>query len=816
MNTLPIDNLLPEILKKIQHHQSLVIQASPGSGKTTRIPPALLHSKILQENQEVWVLVPRRLAAKFAALRVAQELGEEVGEQVGYHFRFEKRIGPKTRLKFFTEGMLLRLLAEDPLAFKAGIIILDEFHERHLHTDLALSYLVHLQKTKRPDLKLLILSATLDEKPLLSFLPNSYSLRLETALYETRLTYLSKTSDEPLDKLIKKAVLEALKIEQGKDLLVFLPGMSEIRKCQEILEREVKSEPLDILPLHGDLAKETQALIFEPGKRRKIILSTNIAESSLTLENVNIVIDSGLRREASFSWWTGLAQLQTKNISQASAIQRCGRSSRTSAGYCFRLYTLGQFQAWPAYDTAEIEKTDLSQSILELKNLGLQNLHEHFWFKSPPAVALQHATELLFYLGALSENNISSALTSTGRQMARIPLSPRLSRLMLTAQEEGITEKAALIAASLSEGFLTDLDIFSIFERRLPENVEKVKTRIIENVKIKPEKNPGRGRAFQNTPQDIAKLRHCLLSAFPDHVAQKRKTNSEPGQNIALNFCNGGSALAPRHLLTQSHDFFIVLEAQENRDRVQVKSLCVLEEEDLLSQETWLHEKTILTWDTKSLGVSQKSGFYYGDLILNEQWGTPSSIQEAQKIFLEKVFQLSKPEQSLDIHQFIEKASRFEDKIQLENLLGRLEVFFDKKISTISFKELENILEGVYQLKQVQDLPFSKRLMHWVSPQKQLEFDQKVPLYWEKDRKKKFKIHYRLGQAPYLEARLQDFWGIQETPKIKQGEIALTLHLLAPNGRPLQVTQDLKSFWEKTYPDLKKQLSRRYPKHPWP
>ncbi len=811
MNILPIDNLIPEILKQLETYSNLILQASPGSGKTTRVPPALLKSKIIKPNQEIWVLVPRRLAAKFAALRVANELGEEVGKQVGYHFRFEKMTGLQTRLKFFTEGMLLRLLKDDPLALKVDLIILDEFHERHLHSDLALSYLKHLQKTKRPDLKLVIMSATLDEKPLLTFLPNAALLKLEAPLFATQLTYLSKISEEPLEKLIKKTVFEALKIEKGKDILVFLPGMSEIRKCQEVLQNEIKSEKLNILPLHGDLSKEIQALIFKPSTQRKIILSTNIAESSLTLENVNIVIDSGLKREASFSWWTGLAQLQTKNISQASAIQRMGRSSRTSEGYCFRLYSLAQFQTWPAYDSPEIEKADLSQSLLELKNLALKNLDDSFWFKTPPRKALEHASKLLFDLGALTHNDLSSDLTLVGSQMADIPLAPRLSKLLLMAEKEGVLEKAAIFAASLSEKFLPDLDIFSLFEKRLPENVEKVKKRILESLKVR-----NKGRSSLTTQEENAKLRLCLLSAFPDHVAQKRKASTEVGQKIALIFCNGGSGWTFRHPLTQTYDFFIVLDAQENRDQIQVQSLCSLEEEDLISQESWMKEQRLLTWDAKTKAVVQKSGLYYGELVLSEESGVPESLAEAQKLFIEKIFQVSSPDQTLEIHDFLEKASVLEDKSQIENSLARLEVFLNKKINSILFSDLNSILEGVYQAKQLENYPLSQRFIQIIEASKQFEFEKNVPLYWEKSAKQRFKIHYRLGQTPYLEAKLQEFWGISETPSINQGKTALLLHLLAPNRRPVQVTQELKSFWEKTYPTLKNQLSRRYPKHPWP
>jgi ATP-dependent helicase HrpB len=367
---LPIDHLIPDIRRNLESHASLILQASPGSGKTTRVPPGLLNES-WAVNKEIWVLVPRRLAAKMAALRVAEEMAEKVGQTVGYHFRFEKAIGPKTRLKFLTEGMFLKLAFGDPTLKNVAAVFLDEFHERHLHTDVALGYLQWLHGHGRPDLKVIVMSATLPAESLARFLAAPV-IRLETPLYPVSIIYQPISPTKRLEAAVRDAVSEALSKSRG-DILVFLPGVGDIVRCEETL-KTILREQVKILPLYADLSSEAQAEVFRPASKPKIILATNVAETSLTIDGVTTVIDSGLHRRSGFSWWSGISRLVTRPISKASAIQRAGRAGRTAPGQTLRLYSSSDFEGRPDYEIPEIQRSDLAETILQVMGLGIDDV----------------------------------------------------------------------------------------------------------------------------------------------------------------------------------------------------------------------------------------------------------------------------------------------------------------------------------------------------------------------------------------------------------------------------------------------------------
>ncbi len=807
--SLPVDSILSEVLGSLEKNQNLILKASAGSGKTTRVPPALLKSNLFSPQQEIWVLVPRRLAAKMAATRIAFEMGEVVGESVGYQFRFEKVIGKKTRLKLITEGMFLRLLMNQPTLPSVGLVILDEFHERHLHADVALSYLRFLQKTTRPDLKVLLMSATLETQAVSGFLGNTPVIELEAPCFPVEMKYFSFSSSVPLETRVYQAVSQALRDFKG-DILVFLPGMAEILKCQSALEKTLPPSA-QLLPLHGDLPKEEQNLIFEKTSHRKIILSTNIAESSLTLENVSTVIDSGLHRQASFSVWSGIPSLKTRPVSQASAIQRAGRAGRTAPGTCFRLYSESDFLGRPAFELPEILRSDLAQTLLELKMLGVKNLSTWEWYTPPSPSALQAAQNLLFHLGALDTPADESSLTTLGKEMAKIPLHPRLSRLVLKAQELKIIEEGCWLAALLSEDAVEDYYILNDIEnRRANENVRRVYQNLLSYFST----HVSSSRSVSDLNEKVAR---CLLAGFPDRVACHRAGTQE------LVFCEGGSGRSTEKQIFKSEKWCVVLKVQETqsqanfRTKVLVRTICPISEESLLEISSMLREKNELIWENKSQRVMRQTGLYYGTLAIEENLQPAQAEPEAVSLFIQSAFgwRLDSLNLPLTPSVFFEALSHYLNPQPLQETLARLQWMKPEIFQDFS-KTVRKLFDGLTSIKQLKELDLQNLPLALLSASEQHRIREELPTHIDLAGRKRVPVHYEFEKPPWIESRLQDFFGMKESLRLMNGKIPLTLHLLAPNRLPVQVTQDLAGFWQKTYPQLRPQLSRRYPKHKWP
>ncbi|MCA1634566.1 MAG: ATP-dependent helicase HrpB [Acidobacteria bacterium] len=451
MQSLPVDALLPEVVESLRRAPNLVIEAPPGAGKTTRVPAALLEAGLAGEG-EVWVLEPRRLAARLAARRVAEERGERVGETVGYQVRFDEVAGPRTRLRFLTEGVFTRRLLSDPLLARAGVVVLDEFHERHLQADLALALLKRLQDGTRNDLRIVAMSATLDPAPLALYLDDCPVLRSEGRRFEVEVAHLALNDERPLEVLVESAVRRLVAEGLEGDVLVFLPGAAEIRRAQGACASVAAEADLIVLPLHGEMPASEQDRAVSPAARRKLILSTNVAESSVTIEGVAAVIDSGLARVAGHSPWSGLPVLNVARVSRASAVQRAGRAGRTRAGRCLRLYTAQDFAARPAHEAPEIQRLDLAETVLELSAAGVGDLRGFDWFEAPSGPALDSAQELLQRLGALGElGDGGGELSALGRRLLRFPLHPRLARIVVEAEGRGVAREACAVAALVSE-----------------------------------------------------------------------------------------------------------------------------------------------------------------------------------------------------------------------------------------------------------------------------------------------------------------------------------------------------------------------------
>jgi ATP-dependent helicase HrpB len=742
---LPIDALLPDILKALEHGPNLVIEAPPGAGKTTRVPPVLLD----RGHGEILVLEPRRLAARLAARRVASELGERLGETVGYQVRFEDVSGPRTRLRFLTEGVLTRRLLSDPTLKGVGIVILDEFHERHIETDLALALLRRL-----PNIKLIVMSATLNAGPIAKYLGDCPILRSEGKLYDLAIEY-TPHSPAPLEQQVALALERLTDSGVKGDILVFLPGAAEIRRAARAVELLASRLGLLVLPLHGDLSPAEQDRAIAPADlskyRAKVILSTNVAESSVTIEGVTAVIDSGLARVAADSPWTGLPAVEVRRISQASATQRAGRAGRTAPGRVIRLYSAEDFHRRPAADVPEILRRELSQLVLQLRAMRITELQ---WLDRPPEGAFTAANTLLDRLGVTPE-------------MADLPLPPRLAKLVIEAKRRDVPEKGCAVAAVLSAGERGTSDLLALTESHWQLQTQRIFDQLRKRIG---------GRDSRST--DDASILQSILAAFPDRVARHRRDGE-------LLLSSGGSARFP-----DCHwDFLVAVDIEERRDQglPLVRLAAPIEPEWLLERAS---ERISLEWNRTAERVEQVTALVYDQLVIEEVHAPAVPSEEASGLLAQKALEAG--------------IGRFADPEAVEQVRSRAAfggitidpegVLLAQCEGCVSFAELEaaDFLTAIRPTRLSQAAP------------------ERIKLPVGRD----VKVHYEPGKPPWIESRLQDFFGMRESPKI--GGAPVVVHLLAPNHRPVQVTSDLAGFWERLYPQVRKELSRRYPKHKWP
>ena len=739
---LPIDALIPKIVESLQDSPNLVIEAAPGAGKTTRVPPALLQCG------GVLVLEPRRLAARMAARRVAQEMNESVGETVGYQVRFEEAASPRTRLRFLTEGVLTRRMISDPELRGVNVVILDEFHERHLETDLALALLRKLQKTNRPDLRIVVMSATLDAAPVSRFLGGCSALRSEGRLYPLEVTH-TPYSAAPLEEQVSSALGSV--IGEPGDVLVFLPGAAEIHRAARACEALARRHDLLITPLYGSLPAAEQDRAVEPARQRKVILSTNIAESSITIGGVRIVIDSGLARIATDSPWTGLPSLEVRRISKASAQQRAGRAGRTGPGRAIRLYTAEDYHRRADHDAPEILRRELSQMCLQLEAAGIHDpLKQLDWLDAPPDAALTAAETLLDRLNARG---------AEAEKLVRMPLHPRLARLVLSGGEPGCR-----VAALLSSGQrVQSSDLFHAMEERWDGQTKAVYDQI---------------RSFgHKRGKDDAELAQAVLAAFPDRVGRRRS-----GGTVLLS--NGTSAKMPN----PPGEFIVALDM----DTPLIRLACAIEPEWLLDRAI---ERNTLEWNRQAERVESVNALVYDQLVIEETRDTATDAG----FLAAKVI-----EAGLD---------RFIDRAELDSFLARVEFATGTAPGEPEIlKALTDLCDGLRSFADVEKaasglIPMLERQLH---------LNEDAPLTLKLPSGRQAKIHYERGKPPWVASRLQDFFGMKESPKIGRARIPLVIHLLAPNQRAVQTTTDLAGFWQRLYPQLRKELGRRYPRHKWP
>jgi len=778
--TLPVDAILPEIVDSLNRHPNLVIEAPPGAGKTTRVPPALLEIV----SGEIVVLEPRRIAARLAARRVAWELGEQPGESIGYQVRFEEAVGPQTRVRFVTEGILTRRLLTDPMLKGVDAVVLDEFHERHLESDFALALLKRLQRT-RPDLRIVVMSATLDAAPIAEFLGDAAGncpvIRSEGRLFPLSIRHLPY-SPAPVETQVRDALELLLREQHSGDILVFLPGVAEIRRAMRHCEAVARSADLLMLPLHGSLSPKEQDLAVSPASQRKLILATNVAESSVTVDGVTAVIDSGLARFATYSPWSGLPTLHVGRVSKASAKQRAGRAGRTAPGSVLRLYTEEDYFHRLDQDPPEIVRSDLSQLCLDLRAMNI-SVTQMNWLDAPPPAAIERAESLLDRLGAATDGVENTASKSMAQQLARCPLPPRLSRILVEAIKRGVGEDGCVAVALLGSGVqLAKNDLLAATESeqdyRTRQHIEQLR-RI--------------ARPTRQSRHDDDALLMSVLTGFPDRVAKLRS-----GNQVLLS--TGASAEIAGE--PPSYEFMVAVDAEDRKDKPLplIRMTARIEPEwliDLFPER--VRELSTVTWNRSAERVDAVSALLYDELIIQESRGAVPDMVAAADLLAQKAIEAG--------------VERFVDPDPLNEFIARVE-FAGFEVPDVA----QSLCELCMGLRSFADLKNAASTFVPMLQQKltNRRLDEIAPTRIALQKGRQTRVHYEQGRPPWIASRLQDFFGMRDTPRIGAAHTPVVIHLLAPNQRAVQTTTDLAGFWERLYPQVRRELMRRYPKHAWP
>ncbi|MDY0291881.1 MAG: ATP-dependent helicase HrpB [Desulfuromonadaceae bacterium] len=821
---LPVDAVIPHLQQALRTHTCALLQAEPGAGKTTRVPLALLHEPWLQ-GRRILMLEPRRLAAVHAARYMSKQLRERLGQTVGYTIRHERAVSASTRIEVITEGVLTRRLQHDPELEGVGLIIFDEFHERNIHSDLGLALSYEVQQGLRPELRLLLMSATLESTHIATQLDQCPVLHSAGRTYPVTIHYCGDSS-LALAQQVSGAVEQGLQ-HQG-DILVFLPGAGEIRRCQKLLRTQSWAQEVQILPLYGALSFEEQQRAILPGSRRKVVLATNIAETSLTIENIGVVVDSGLERQLLFDVARGMNSLPTRRIAQSSAIQRAGRGGRQRAGHCYRLWSEATQQSLAPHQCPEIMRSDLSALALELACWGVEDGSKLRWIDPPPAAHLNAAFALLHQLGAVDQER---CLTPLGRRMAQLPLHPRLARMVAgatTSAEQALACRLAIILEHPHQfrrnlhqsagGRTSSSDILDILEgwsgqmyesrRYGGKEIERSLAVLLRKLNL-----------AANVEAELAVDRigelgigELVLAAYPDRVAQRRGSKREE----YLLRSGGGARLSPRSNM-EAQEWLVALELERNQGagaHALIHMGSVVQIEQILrafpAETRWRHETF---WDADKQRVVARRCRRLGALILQEQ---PCAVEpeDALPLLLQQIRTrgletLGWNGASTDLYARISFVAQHHlvnawPPVTPEYLLAQLEDW------------LSPWLLGITSLQELQRLDLCPPLLALLSWSQQQQLDKLAPQKVKVPSGSHLRVDYADPHQPRLAVKLQELFGLRQSPRVGGGQVLLLLELLSPARRPIQTTTDLANFWDTTYTEVKKELKGRYPKHPWP
>lgn len=815
----PITPLLPQIRDALAVHPRLVLEAPPGAGKTTQVPLALLDAAWLA-GQKIVILEPRRIAARAAAQFMAQQLGEAVGETVGYRIRFESKVGAATRIEVVTEGILARLIQHDPELTGIGLIVFDEFHERHLAGDLGATLALDVQATLRPELRLLVMSATLDGERIAQWL-DAPRITSPGRSFPVRIEHPSARTQESVEHHLARIVRQALEENDG-DVLAFLPGQREIARTQAVLAQTLTRDDVEVLALHGELSLVEQQAALAPAEAgiRRIVLATNVAESSITLPGIRAVIDAGLAREPRFDPNSGFTRLETVGISQASADQRAGRAGRVAPGTAYRLWP--QSRRLEPTRAAEIAQTELSALALELAAWGVtaNRTAAMRWLDPPPAGALAQARELLARLGAI---DVDGRVTVLGRRMLELGASPRLAAAAWRAP----IELRALIA-----------DLLALMEARSPlrgtqSRSDDFRVRVAalhawrdrRGAAARGEVDTGALTAIEQASKgwrrrldvrtaasgmpDSHRVGELLLHAFPDRVARRDDNNP-----LRYTLANGRGARLHENTALHGEPWLVALDLRyDSRDSL-ILAAAPLDprvlERDYPAQFT--RERT-LRWNDERAAAEAFEEQRFGAIVL-ERRSVPVQPQDALPALLGAV-----RANGIDALPWSEPARRLRARMLALRAwmpeLGLADVSDVALLATLD-DWLAPYLDGKHRLDALKPEELSQALAARLDHEQRRVLDAQAPESLTVPSGQPRRLDYPDGESPLLAVKLQELFGLADTPRVGGGRIPVTLHLLSPAGRPIQVTQDLKGFWERTYPEVRKELKGRYPRHPWP
>ena len=824
---LPIDDVLPQLALTLANGKNAVLKAPTGAGKTTRVPPFLADLPWTR-GRSIVMLEPRRVAARAAAARIAEERSVSLGGDVGYAVRFEQRLSNQTRILVVTEGVFLRRLQSDPFLDGVAAVVFDEFHERSVNADLSLALVRQVQRETRPDLRIIVMSATLDSAPLTAFLGDCPSVESEGRLFPVSIEYAGPPGPPDLKGLpgaVRSAVSDLFHRTDG-DLLVFLPGVGEIRRCEDVLESFAANANAFVAPLYGDLPLEAQSAALRKGAQRKIVLATNVAETSVTVEGVTGVIDSGLARVMRFEPGVGLDRLILTRISRASAEQRKGRAGRTAPGVCLRLWTQRDEAAVPERELPEIRRIDLAGPLLELHQWGESDPRRFPWFEPPPDSALERAERLLEDLGAIQP---SGGITPLGRSLAQLPAHPRLARLLVAGAEFGVLDEASIAAALLSER-----DPFVDSRRRsarttAPSDVgEKVLALQAfrdghERFSDLGELHASSARSILRVADQLARvaadalstsrrtigvdlgLERAIFAAYPDRLARRRK----PGDRRALIVGGRGVVLSETSVVTDDELFVAVELAPSAGVEDLVTTASAVRREWI--PESALDTIDVASFDTEVQRVVARRQTRYRDLPLNDAAISSPDPTVVETALAEAAAKNLVAALGLNRDEIVRFRARLSWLREAMTELG-LPAIDDDAIRLL----LPTLCAGRKSFAELQAAPIVHLLEQCLSSTQRAALHREAPERLEVPTGSKITLQYEPGKAPVLAVRLQEMFGMTETPRIAGGRVPVLLHLLAPNYRPQQVTQDLRSFWENIYPKIRKELRMKYPKHAWP
>lgn len=833
---LPIYEIREALLDRLRAGRRLVLRAPTGSGKSTQVPQMLLDGGLLGDGIVI-VLQPRRLAARMLAKRVAQERGVPLGEEVGYQIRLDNVSGPKTRILYVTEGILLRRMLADPLLRGVAAVVFDEFHERHLFGDLSLAQALDLQDSRRPDLRLIVMSATLQGGALADYLAPCEVLESAGRTFPVEIEFLAREpQDEPIWERAAEAVARAFPSTPG-NALVFMPGAYEIQRCIQAIQHHLGAA-VPVLPLHGELPPDAQDAAVSAGGARRVIVSTNVAETSLTIQDVTLVVDAGLARVARFDPHRGINTLYIEKISHASAEQRAGRAGRTAPGRCLRLWTQRDHEQRPVAELPEIKRLDLAETVLTLKAAGVGDLRRYRWLEPPDARGLERAETLLRDLGALA----GDAITAIGRRMLSFPVHPRYARMFLAAEDLGCVRAAALIAAitqsrgmllradkrteeQREEAFGDGISDFQILMRAWAwADRQGYRVDACRRLAVHADAARQVGKLFEQflaiargerldvaaRPAEDDAIARCVLAGFADQVARRRSMGT-----LACDIVHGRRGLLARTSVAQGSRLIVAAEINdiEKRDGdAQVTLNLATEIEEAWLRELFpadLTERMEVCFDSTQNRVVERREKIFRDLVLESRDRDAEPSPAASACLAGEVLVGNLILRAWDdaAEQWIHRVNR---------LAGWMP---DLGLPPIGEGERELLIHevcaGATSYRDIKDRPVRETLRGWLTPAQQQQVEKFAPERIELPGGRRAKVTYAAEADPFIAARIQELYGLEGALKIAGGRVPLTIQVLAPNMRPVQVTKDLANFWVEAYPKLKTQLSRQYPRHEW-